>query len=1018
MTVSSNPFPIRYSGDGSSTTFPVSGYFLAELDGTAHLLVTVRDADGNETTKTQATDYTVGGAGNPLGGSITFVTPPSATETVVITRNVPDTQEVDYLANDAFPAESHERALDKLTMRLQQRANDLDRALLLGITDTDGSGAYEAGGNRIEGLGTPTADTDAATKAYVDTAVGSGGGGGGGGVTDHGALTGLADDDHTQYHNDARGDARYYLKAQTYTQTETDTLLAGKAGTSHTQAASTITFDDTGLEVITGADVDAAIDSIDAALLATRSTGLRYGGEVTGLGNASASVSAGVGTILDNSDPTDPHFQTVTWSADASVALSAGLNWIYINSAGSITVTTTEPGHDEYRSGIQLARVSVTGGVISGINSIAIPTQQLAPQIWDIFKAYGLVKSGMAPQSSGANLKVKLGAGEIYQAGVAIHDNPLNPHEKEFAVFDTAVSDNFRMATQTGTITTDVTDLPVTQYDVGGTVTAIPGSSARATIFTVFRFPAGNVRILYGQEYYADLATAEAAVTSYSPIIPTGYENAIIVGYIIATAACTSLADAANASFVETNRFGSTGGGVATSGGGTAWGDITGTLSNQTDLQTALDNAAKWDLPSLEVDYSGVGDGTTDNSSAVTTALAAGPFYVPDGTFDVASLAPTDLSGRFYGDGVILTSDNYKRGRYFSLVDAAPSSTSNRDSVQQAFHGDMSGVQFPVEHRITGAATMGQPTSGYSYRHECYPHFTYLRNESGHNQNTGNNDGRTGTCAYQTKVDQWGQGDAVAYNALVYIGSTKSGSTDFLANPAGVILNGSIIAGVDGCYLNTVEFDMQDNGYDCAGIGIVTNMNRTVGTGAKNAIWMGARYQSLGTTDVDAGISFSGSGGFKVGIDFTPATLDGAQPAIAMKSGQRIFLNSTAGTWYKASNGGESIYYNGSSVVIGAGNVGIVQARSSELDIAPSGSIRFRCDTSGATVASDFKVASSVGGSNYFRARSTEVNCSVQLKVNNILDIYNPTTKGSATAAGLYLKIRVNGSDYYVQLFN
>jgi hypothetical protein len=28
------------------------------------------------------------------------------------------------------------------------------------------------------------------------------------GVTDHGALTGLADDDHSQYHNDARGDAR------------------------------------------------------------------------------------------------------------------------------------------------------------------------------------------------------------------------------------------------------------------------------------------------------------------------------------------------------------------------------------------------------------------------------------------------------------------------------------------------------------------------------------------------------------------------------------------------------------------------------------------------------------------------------------------------------------------------------------------------------------------------------------------------------------------------------------------
>jgi len=36
----------------------------------------------------------------------------------------------------------------------------------------------------------------------------------GGGVSDHGALTGLGDDDHTQYHNDTRGDARYYTKTE------------------------------------------------------------------------------------------------------------------------------------------------------------------------------------------------------------------------------------------------------------------------------------------------------------------------------------------------------------------------------------------------------------------------------------------------------------------------------------------------------------------------------------------------------------------------------------------------------------------------------------------------------------------------------------------------------------------------------------------------------------------------------------------------------------------------------------
>ena len=33
-------------------------------------------------------------------------------------------------------------------------------------------------------------------------------------TTDHGALNGLADDDHTQYHNDTRGDARYYTETE------------------------------------------------------------------------------------------------------------------------------------------------------------------------------------------------------------------------------------------------------------------------------------------------------------------------------------------------------------------------------------------------------------------------------------------------------------------------------------------------------------------------------------------------------------------------------------------------------------------------------------------------------------------------------------------------------------------------------------------------------------------------------------------------------------------------------------
>lgn len=40
------------------------------------------------------------------------------------------------------------------------------------------------------------------------------------GASDHGALAGLADDDHSQYHNDTRGDARYALIADGVTNGE------------------------------------------------------------------------------------------------------------------------------------------------------------------------------------------------------------------------------------------------------------------------------------------------------------------------------------------------------------------------------------------------------------------------------------------------------------------------------------------------------------------------------------------------------------------------------------------------------------------------------------------------------------------------------------------------------------------------------------------------------------------------------------------------------------------------------
>lgn len=74
-------------------------------------------------------DFTMTGLGNPAGGDVVLNTPLVANARVVLFRTVPPTQEVDYQPFDAFPSETHEGALDKLTMLVQQVERDTNLGL-------------------------------------------------------------------------------------------------------------------------------------------------------------------------------------------------------------------------------------------------------------------------------------------------------------------------------------------------------------------------------------------------------------------------------------------------------------------------------------------------------------------------------------------------------------------------------------------------------------------------------------------------------------------------------------------------------------------------------------------------------------------------------------------------------------------------------------------------------------------------------------------------------------------------
>lgn len=147
MTVSTTTTKNSYSGNGTLHSFAYGFKIFADAD----LSVVVRSSAGVETTKTLNTHYIVTNAGTDTGGNVLFKFNtgtssdahystsdfrPASGETVVISRALTLTQGTDYVANDPFPATSHENALDRLTMISQQQQEELDRTIKASVTNT------------------------------------------------------------------------------------------------------------------------------------------------------------------------------------------------------------------------------------------------------------------------------------------------------------------------------------------------------------------------------------------------------------------------------------------------------------------------------------------------------------------------------------------------------------------------------------------------------------------------------------------------------------------------------------------------------------------------------------------------------------------------------------------------------------------------------------------------------------------------------------------------------------------
>lgn len=179
---------------------------------------------------------------------------------------------------------------------------------------------------------------------------------GGGAGTDHGALLGLSDDDHPQYLNTTRGDARYALLNHTH---GTTTIAAGGTGrTTSTTAFGIIAAGTTATgaqQTISPGTAGQALISAGPSALASFQT---LTGATVGLGNVNNTsdsakpISAATQIALDNkADTTHTHTSTqITDFAERvqdiiGVMFSGGnVTATYDDAAGTITLQAAAGG--------------------------------------------------------------------------------------------------------------------------------------------------------------------------------------------------------------------------------------------------------------------------------------------------------------------------------------------------------------------------------------------------------------------------------------------------------------------------------------------------------------------------------------------------------------------------------------------------------------------------------------------------------------------------------------------------
>lgn len=289
------------------------------------------------------------------------------------------------------------------------------------------------------------------------------------------------------------------------------------------------------------------------------------------------------------------------------------------------------------------------------------------------------------------------------------------------------------------------------------------------------------------------------------------------------------------------------------------------------------------------------GDGSTNDTSAFNAAESLTNVYVwvPEGTYSTTK-TPASLASVYYGPGKIILSDyaTHKTPPVYTYISSEPATRiSGRDPAQE-FNGDFKSP-LAYQQYVMGAATAGQPTTGYRLNPELSQIRAHCYTNAGYNHSTTASDGRTSVAQLDLYHVMAGLGDAKNIVLGGYIANPSLGrNSKSVADPYLTGVTGGFIATTDEVGIGGIELALEDNGYTCTAAGVGINMLRTMDPGAnsKSYSWVGFSARATASSfPVDAGFHLSGNA--RIGLDLSAADFTADQGAIVLAADQRIHFD-------------------------------------------------------------------------------------------------------------------------------